>query len=204
MEKLEEKQFYQIMKEVSDFFEVTDISKPKIGFIYSRGDFDKLLGRKTERWERAVSKEDGIYFIHSSMIEELTNHTNADLWQVVKHEIVHWFYGQITNTHNPKWFNEGLANVIAEAKRGKPRKLNKPVIEKYFDNSDADNYSWGYWMVKYLLDSYGKEVLVDLVKAMAGQPVTKELFEQKFNQSYPIELEDLQNLSIEKYFGGKI
>lgn len=199
MDEIDREKLNQIMAEYADFFEVDDVPEPRVGFVYSREDFDKLLGRKTERWERAVSRQNGLFFIHSSKIEELTPHTNADFWPVVKHEMSHWFYRHVTGVENgnPRWFNEGLAGVVAEQRRTqKPAALDEPVVDKYYSYSDASNYAWGYWMVKYLLDEFGKEKLVALIKSLAGEEMTKNFFAAQFEKAYHFDVTDLQDRAL--------
>jgi len=196
MEELDKKKLDIIMAECQEFFGVSDIPMPRVGFIYSREEFDKLLGRPTERWERAVSRKDGLYFIHSSMIEELTPHTNKDFWPVVKHEMSHWFYRHVAGVEsgNPRWFNEGLAGVVAEQRRTqKPTPLDEPVVDKYYLYSDASNYAWGYWMVKYLLDEFGREKLIALIKSLTEEEMTKEFFSSQFERNYHFDVTDLQD-----------
>lgn len=203
MEKLEQDMVDQIVKECEEFFEIGPIPLPEINFIYTREEMDTLLGRKTERWERAVCVYGKLTFIHPSKTLELTTHTNDDFWKVVKHEMAHWFYTDITGTHRPKWFNEGLANVVAESPRQRPKSLDEPVVDKYFAKSESFTYAWGYWMVKYLLDEYGKEKLVELTKSLTDNEVTKEFFAKQFMEIYDFDVAKLQGRATDKLEGSK-
>lgn len=77
-ESLDQKNVTKIIKECQDFFGVEINNIPKITFIYSREEMDRALDRKTEPWERAVTRPSGLYFIHPSKTEELTPHKNDD------------------------------------------------------------------------------------------------------------------------------
>jgi len=198
MEELDQKMIDEIVAECEVFFETDKITVPEVHFLYTREAMDEILGRKSERWERAVCGHGKISIFHPSKTVELTTHTNDDFREVIKHEMTHAFYNEITGSHQPRWFNEGLANVVAESPRQKPREIDEPVIDKYFAHSGPDTYAWGYWMVKYLLGEFSKDKLVQLIKSLAGGKMTKEFFAEKFRAVYSFDVSELQAMTSEK------
>jgi len=187
---LDQKNADRIITECQDFFGVKIKNIPKITFIYSREEMDELLGRKTEPWVRAVTRPSGLYFIHPSKIAELTPHKKDDYWQAVKHEMSHWFYNQITGTHNgePRWFAEGLAMYMAGQKTLLPTPTEESVTTKYYACTDNEVYRWGSFMVVNLAENYGKEKIVSLVRKINSK-TTPESFATDFKNEFGICLE---------------
>ncbi|MDD5693587.1 MAG: hypothetical protein PHU86_03900 [Patescibacteria group bacterium] len=190
-----------VIKECQDFFGQKNNVTPKIIFVYSREEMDKALGRKTQDWVRASTRPEGLYFIHPSKVEELTPHKNDDFWKVVKHEMSHWFYNQITGTHNgePRWLAEGLAMFMAEQKGLVPSFTEESITQKYYSFTDNETYRWGYLMVKDLVDEFGKEKVVSLVKKINNK-LTEGIFSELFKNEFGVSLSAFEKKVKRHYF----
>ena len=199
---LDQKNLDRIIEECQDFFGVKLKKVPKITFIYSRKEMDELLGRKTEPWVRAVTRPSGLYFIHPSKIAELTPHKNDNYWQVVKHEMSHWFFNQITgiSSGKPRWFTEGLAMYMADQKTLPPTPAEESISTKYYALTDNEVYRWGSIMVADLADRYGKVKIVSLVKRI-DKETTPESFANDFKSVFGVGLDEFEKrikLEVEK------
>jgi hypothetical protein len=198
-DEIDNKKVDQIIKECEDFFGVTLKEKPKITFLYSREEMDKVAERKTEPWVRAITRPDGIYFIHSSKIEELTTHKNDNFWAVVKHEISHWLYSEITGSFSgyPRWLTEGLAEYMAGKKLAVPMYSDDNITSKYFSFTDDMVYHWGPVLVEELIKMFGKDKVVGLVKRIYNG-MTEEDFSNLFKEQFGISLTDFEKKSKSK------
>lgn len=192
MSNLEQSLTDKISQECADFFEVEKTSLPKITFLYSRDEVDKAFGRKTEDWIMAGKLKDGLYFIHPSKIDEISSHKQVEFWSAVKHEFSHVYYDKITGVCTPRWFNEGIANIVAGVDVPKPAPIDKQVTDFYFSYSDLETLRWGYAMVNYVYLKYGHDKLIELIKSLSKEPMTKKFFADRFLDVYGFELSELQ------------
>jgi len=168
MNKADEDKLKQIKDECREFFNLPqddDIPNPPITFLFTREEVDAVVNRKSEPWERAITKSDGLYFVHESVLQQITPHKTGDFWLVVKHEMTHWYFQHITGSRSgrPRWFNEGLAQQVAGQRTNLPKPTEEIVTEKYFAMSDQGCYGWGNLMVGKLLREYGKDKVLEVV-----------------------------------------
>lgn len=172
----------KIVKELEDFFEV---SAPKIDLtlLNSREEFDQILGRKSEPWQAGLAnaKNNKIYAIHPDKLEEITTHKRESHPLRIKHEIAHLFYYKCTKGENrPAWLNEGLAYYLAgQSKWTRLSQDNKLSVTEYFTNFDGRVYGPGEFMVRTLIEKYGKDKLIQLIKK-----IRKDLTEESFNDLF--------------------
>jgi len=97
---------YQLNKQ---FFKTT-ISKFEIKLIYSRKDFNKLWGRKTERFVSAFARNNKIVIFSYAIFDKETKWKQKDFLSTLIHEINHLFYTKLRNhEYKPLWLSEGLA-----------------------------------------------------------------------------------------------
>lgn len=190
---IDQNKLKKIIEECQDFFGIKMKNPPKITFVYTREEIDEIAGRKTERWVRAITRRDGLYFIHPNKLEELTPHKNDDFWKVVKHEISHWLFNQITGTYNgePRWFTEGLAMYMAGQQDTVPFSIEVSITSKYYSFTDNGTYSWGLLLVTSLINKFGKEKVVNLVKKI-DHNITQEIFAKLFVNEFGISLSSFE------------
>ena len=104
-----------------------------------------------------------------------TDWCKAEYDDVIFHEAVHGTEYTIYGTH-PEWLTEGIAGMLAgQYKKGK-RHLLDNYVNKYklpdisalkdetFVTDDYDGYDLSYLMVSYLIESYGKEEFLNIIK----------------------------------------
>lgn len=173
----------KITAELETFF---NIKAPKINIVIinSREEFDKIRGVKTQSWQAGMAKEGVIYAIHPEKLEKITTHKKESHPIRIKHEIVHLFYKKCTDGEGrPRWLNEGLAYYLANQKQWELSEENKLSVTSYFSDTDKNIYGIGEYMVRTLIDKYGKEKLVKLIKSIKP-PLTENKFNDLFKKVY--------------------
>lgn len=125
-----------------------------------------------------------IYVIHPDMLEELTIHKKESNEPRIKHELSHVFYWSITNTHRPNWLDEGLACYLDGHKSIKKltnhEKLGAPL---YFSRFDEDIYNVSVFTVKALIEKFGKEKMLELLRTMRLVSSEREFY-KLFKDTY--------------------
>jgi len=182
-------------EELDDFYNVS-IKQPSIFFIDSRKEIDEIFRKKTEKWFSAWAKDGNIYILNPEIYTRESNHKNIKhFWQSLKHEYCHLYYRKITNTGYPKWLNEGLANYLANQVKKKPTKEEILRVFDYYNKSDWRIYNIGYFWVKLLIERFGKNKLLKLLKKINSKTTEKE-FAKKFHQVYDFHYSkaDFENL----------
>ena len=177
----------EIHNEFCTFFEV-DIPKPKIFFLENRTEIDEIWGKKTEPWLVGAFRGGVIYIFHPDVFESESSHKAEDFWITLKHEYCHFFYNSITKSHYPLWLNEGLASWMSGKKISKKAEqidcfLN---IFDYFDKIDKGVYLAGQFWVEYLIENFGKEKFIKLIKSLKSE-FDEKIFSQVFYRIYGIE-----------------
>lgn len=144
----------------------------EIEFIYSREEFDKCLGEKTENWVIARSFEDRFIIFAPEEIEKCTSHKKSEFSQIICHETCHILLQKL-NQGFSFWMFEGIAlNVASQIKKGEIKKENLEyfINECLFQNPDYgefishQGYLIAYLLMRYFLDNYDKKVVMDLLK----------------------------------------
>ncbi len=177
----------KIVKNLEDFFE-TKAPQYEMVVANSREEFNKLTNRQgSENWMAGWANGNKIVTIHPDKLEESTEgiHKSDSHPKRVKHELAHLFYAKLTNSEmKPAWLNEGLAFYI-DGRGGQVLKSeeDKFAAVKYFRNFDGHVYLPGSFMVKMLLDKFGKEKLLELIKSIKPG-LTEEDFQMIFKKVY--------------------
>ncbi len=94
--------------------------------------------------------------------------------KVIFHELIHGIQFTLFGT-TPEWLNEGIAKYLdGTYSRGIKWLMenyinNNPIpnqeeIENEFGMHDYDSYDYSYLMVSYLIDTFGKDSFVDLLR----------------------------------------
>ena len=93
---------------------------------------------------------------------------------VIFHELIHAISFNLFG-YTPEWINEGIANYLdGKYKKGIKYLLenyinktpipNQDEIENEFGMHEYDSYDYSYLMVSYIIDNYGKDVLIESLK----------------------------------------
>lgn len=174
------------IQEYNEFFEITLQKQFKIYMIHSREEMDVAAERKTENWLAGYSfgQKGQIFLFDSDCYIKETGKTIYNTEKLIKHEIAHLYFGEITKTNKPKWLNEGLAEHLAQKK--KSDKSLEEIVDciDYAENFIQEHYKTSNTLVDLLITKYGKEKLLALLKSYRS----KERFFEAFKEIYNFEL----------------
>lgn len=168
------------------------IPKFKVILAYSRKEFDKLWGSKTEDFVSAFVKNDEIIIFAYEVINRETRWKNKNAFEeALVHEINHLFYQELRNDeYDPLWLSEGLATFIQHnKKRGKYRdklKITKKNLLIDFDDLTIESYQIFTMFVEHLILTYGKNKLLKFIENLKenqnNQNLFKKIYKKELNE----------------------
>lgn len=160
------KYLVSVKQEMESLFGIK-IADPNIIFVASRKEIDELKGKKTESWLIGwVGKDGTIYILNPDVYEQESNHKIAHFWKALKHEYIHLYFEAAAGVNYPVWLNEGLAKYLAGQLAIEPTDENKMRVFYYFRKFDSAAYHIGYFWVTFLIEKFGIEKILELVKSL--------------------------------------
>lgn len=168
-------------EDVFDFFNSPDLELSFNVYVYK--DIDSLVKGLKERgfnnipsYMCACQKDED----NSLNFFEPNDNPNRNEWSkeeyknVIFHELIHGIQFQLFGK-TPEWLNEGIAKYLDGTYENGVKYLldnyvnNKEVpnqyeIENEFGCHDYDSYIYAYLMVSYIIDTKGKDYLIELLK----------------------------------------
>ncbi|MDD5191660.1 MAG: hypothetical protein PHH54_01935 [Candidatus Nanoarchaeia archaeon] len=186
-----EKDYEKAMTELDDFFELNWIvNKPRAFLVKDRQTIDKLLGKKTEDWVVGFVNKADVYILDKDNYEKESCHKYSDeeYSKTIKHELTHSFFQVISGFKNkPDWLWEGIAIYLSEQykTKNKPKKFSEFL--DYYEKGGSGVYKEAGFIVKLLVEKFGKERILKLIRALKDVNSKKE-FEEKFRRIYGFEL----------------
>lgn len=165
-------------KEIMNFFGLENISRKVIVKIYySIDDYKKHLipyleemGETYHDWMIADTMDDNINMLELSLCRELSSHRNetiGDQMQNILHEFAHICHHELlgeNNSHGHIWFSEALAtNLSGQDYNGTEIICTYEKLKNDFNNA-PNNYPTSYLMGKYMIENYGRNFVLDLIK----------------------------------------
>lgn len=166
------------IKIISKFFSQKHLNGTNINinFVYSRDEYDKLVGRKTEPWEVGNSFKNCFWIFHPNSFLKETSHSAESFRKILLHEITHVVTNKI-NTDFLNWISEGVACLVSSqvAKRLATKSeidyfINNEFIcnTDYFKFFQNGGYEISYILVKKLFDNELSGDLLPLVRVRAS------------------------------------
>ena len=168
-------------KEIFSFFNSEEIDLPVTIYVYNS--IEELVNGMRDRGFKndpdymcACQKDED----NSLNFFEPKDNPSNDEWSkeeyknVIFHELIHCIQFNIFGT-TPEWINEGIAKYL-DGTYSKGIKwlldnyiYNNPIpsqfeIENEFGMHDYDSYDYAYLMVSYIMDCYGKEKLIEILR----------------------------------------
>ncbi len=164
---------------------------PRIIVVDSRKTIDSLKGKKTESWLIGWSEGKTIYVLDRNSFEKESDHAYdpATYSAFIKHELSHSFYNVVSGgQQKPIWLNEGVAIYTSGQNNFKkvPAAFNKFL--EFYDRGGKDVYGEAGFFVQTLVEKFGKQKLLDLIKESKNLK-TKEEFENFFVKEYGFSLD---------------
>jgi len=178
-----EKHLLSFKQKMDRWFGIS-VELPRVFFVQSRKEYDKLFGSKTEAWQVARTENGVIFILDPRIYTKESDHKNIkSFWLVLQHEYVHLYYRKLTGNWYPRWINEGLACYLAGQEKKAPEKKLLVDVNQFFDRGGQWVYGVGYFWVNYLIKKYGKAKFVKLLKTINLQ-ITKGKFAANFKKIY--------------------
>lgn len=177
--------FLNYENNLAKFFNIK-INHVNIFFLKSRKELDLILGRKTEDWLVAFTGYGSIFILDPKVYYKQSSHKDmGSFWQTLNHECCHLFYYKLAGVNFPKWLDEGFACYLAGQVKKKPTKEEVLKVFEYFKKSDWQIYNIGYFWVKLLIEKFGKEKMLKLLKIL-DHGINEEKFKRNFYKVYKI------------------
>lgn len=163
---------------IMKFFGLENLSKKMIVKIYySVDDYKSHLvpcleenGKTYYEWMIADTYDDNINMLELSLCQGLDSHQYdmiEDYMGYILHEFVHICHHELlgeNNSHGHTWFSEALAtNVSGQDYSGNIINCTYNELKDDF-NSASNNYPTAYLMGKFMLDHYGRDFVLNLIK----------------------------------------
>lgn len=179
------------LKVLANFSGVTWIeNKPKVFLLNTREEVDLLRGKKTERWVKGFTLGKDICVINFDKLETLCGrkYSEEEYAMLVKHELCHLYYAMLTNKKRlPVWLIEGMAIYFSGQLKSKKAPEKFTNFLDYFSNGGNEVYRESGFVMKLLLDKFGKEKVVQLIKEM-NVVNTEEDVRNAFKEIFGIDL----------------
>ena len=173
------------------FFKIK-VPKFRIRLVYSRAEFDRLWGAKTEKFVSGFIRDGQIVVFSYSVFNKETKWEKKYFYGCLLHEISHLFYEELRDdSYDPLWLSEGLATFIQcgkkKLKHKKNLKITKGVLEEGFKKMNMESYHVYYLFVRYLIVNFNKKMLFRLIKGLRNGKKLEVLFKE----IYKMPLEEL-------------
>ena len=179
------------MKELDSFFELGwKYNRPNLVLIPDRKTIDNLKGKETEEWLVGWVNGNMVYMLSDKNYETESNHKYSDeeYFALLKHELAHCFSNVVSGfTQKPIWLLEGISIFLSGQLKlkTKPEKFSQFI--EFFENGGKGVYSESGFAVEFLVQKYGKEKILQLLKK-AKESNSKKDFTDLFKSIYDFEL----------------
>ena len=186
-----EKIYTDSMKSLSNFYGINWIHHPPtINVVDDRETIDALKGRKTENWVVGWTNGSQIYILNKDNFEKESNHKyDPDEYSaLIKHELSHAFYNILSSYNNfPFWLGEGVAIYTSGQNnfKNKPKKFSEFL--EFRNHSGKEVYKEAGFFVQALIEKFGKQKLLNLVKELRSLK-TQEGLDRSFVKEYGFNL----------------
>jgi len=206
-DKSVEKLFSSIEKAEEKYSDIFKI-KPKefkIIVVYSREEFNKKVGFQTDKWVDGYVKGKNLVMFSPSIRDKFVKTIGGNYWEYdyfFDHEINHFFYISLVGSYNPVWLSEGYATFMMKENnqvmltKDEIKKLKNPesyLLYKYIKKSyfkyAHEFYSISFYLIKYLIENFGHERVLELIRQFAKKPYKKDL-ENNFKKIFKMSIEN--------------
>lgn len=186
-----ENTYKKSLDELNNFYEIGWVHHlPKIVIVDDRKTINLLRGEKTEDWLTGWSEGQNVFFLNKDNFEKESNHKySPDTYSaLIKHELSHSFFKVLSSGQSkPIWLNEGVAIYISGQNDFKKKPSVFSNFLEFYDNGGKKVYSESGFFVQALVEKYGKQKLLDLIKELK-KIKSKEEFENYFKKEYGFKL----------------
>lgn len=155
--------------EIIDFFEIKNFGEKVNVKLWDnveefRKNYKKTFKRDAKKWICGFAISNTINTLSLKEYKKTYSHENSnleDLKKLVMHEFTHSAHGKVGNTKNMKWLTEGLATTLSHQWDNSEKKFDISLEQLL---NDTISYVYYYTMFSYILEEYGKNYILKLIK----------------------------------------
>lgn len=182
-----EKKYETAMFDLGKFFGINWVeNRPSVLILPNRKTIDLYKKKQTQSWLVGFASGSNVFLLDRKNFETESNHKYSPRHYsaLLLHELCHLYINILTKGfNNPKWLIEGiciyLSGQLEEYK--KPEKINT-FLESYGENGE-NLYRESGFAVEQLIQKFGKDKLLELLKKLADKPDVDE-FKKLFMNHY--------------------
>ncbi|VVB83298.1 Uncharacterised protein [uncultured archaeon] len=190
--KFIEKIYNQTRKEFLKFYGLdNEIINPAVILLKNKQEIENLYGRKIGwllGWENR-----NLFLLNPKNYEKESNYKYSDerFKEFIKHELSHFFFEIVSKgTKKPMWLNEGVSIFLSGQYKHKkiPEKFEKFLDFYKFNHEECRScYQESGFVIKLLVDKFGKKKLVNLIRGLENIQDEKK-FAKLFKKIYGFNL----------------
>lgn len=179
--------YRKAMEDLREFFGVNWIKNtPQIFIVNDRAAIDTLNAKKTEPGFVGWANSRNIFLLDRKNLEKESSHKYSDEYysSLIKHELSHLFYKIVSEGKtNPRWLSEGVAIYASGQIKLKPKPEKFTNFLEFYDHTAGETYAESGFVVKLLVEKFGKEKLLSLIKQLKNAE-NEEQFNSLFHKIY--------------------
>lgn len=183
-----EEVYQKAMKDLNSFYGRNwNQNMPAVFIVDDRTTIDSLRQEETSRWVKAWNDHRNVFMLNNEHMETESSHkklSDEEYAASMKHELSHSFFFKVSNGFaKPWWLLEGVSIFTSGQTKlwEKPQTLDSFL--GYHEKGGEKLYSESGFAVEALVNTYGKEKLLDLIKSLP-QVDTPEKFNIIFEGIY--------------------
>ena len=186
-----DKVYEKSMEELDSFFGLDwQYNRPKLILVPNRKTIDSLKGEETEEWIVGWTRGNTVYLLSDKNYEIESNHKYSDeeYFALLKHELVHCFSNILSGfCQKPIWLLEGISIFLSGQLKLRPKPEKYSNFIDFYENGGEGVYYESGFAVEFLVEKFGKEKLLQLLKK-AKESNSKKGFADLFKSIYGFEL----------------
>lgn len=188
-----EKIYTDSMRDLNDFYEINWVrNTPTIVIVEDRKTINIMRQEETPDWNVGwINGNMGWACVldRNNFEKESSHKYKPETYKAtVKHELSHLFYGILCGRANkPDWLWEGTATYTSGQNKFKKSVTKFKEFLEFYEKSGGGVYYESGFFVQFLVEKFGKQKLLDLIKSLKNIK-TKEELEQLFSKQYGFNL----------------
>lgn len=179
------------MKELNSFYNLNwKHYLPQVIILESREEINNFYGKETEDWIIAFADKKIIFMLDRKKYKKESSHkySKEEYYKTLKHELGHLFFGAISyENDNPAWLNEGTQYFVSNQIGSKRPFVKFSNFIDHYDTWGKSVYEESGFAVKILVEKFGKQKLLELIKGLREIHSEKE-FNSLFKKIYKFDL----------------
>lgn len=185
--------YAKAINDLGSFFKINwTINPPKIYLVSDRASIDDLWGKETPRWLDGWTNSNNVYLLsYKNFDKESENKFDKERYEgKLRHELTHLYFGVASGRYQkPLWLVEGLAQYIAGDQNWRTAPENFSVVFDSFEKHDKEIYSEAVFLVKALLDNFGKDKMMDMINRIKLEKPDEDKYKMIFKEVYDFDFE---------------